>query len=176
MNIFRYLRISLFALAAIALFGAFGVQEAQAATSTYDFVACGTTCDTSTSTWASIDLVDVFPFGGNTANRNDHTEATDAQYDTIESSNNTRWGKGSAANDENFVWLEMKIAEATSTINELSFTFEGDGGLASDYSIYVLKAAGAANWEVSANWVLLGTQNIGTSDVTISFPTSPTHI
>src|SRR5688572_25300593 len=51
-------------------------RPAFADTTTYDFATCAaaSNCDTSTATWASGDDVDVFPFGGDTANRNGHTE------------------------------------------------------------------------------------------------------
>ena len=148
------------------------VQKAQAATATYDFSICGTDCDTSADWWASQDDVDVFPFAGNTANRNDHVENTDAQYSAIASSNDTRHlTDDPSAQDEIFYWLEMKISEATSTISQLSFTFEGYEANASDFKIYV-KKAGAA-YEIDASWVLLGTQNIAAgTETTITFATS----
>ena len=148
------------------------VQKAQAATATYDFSICGTDCDTSADWWASQDDVDVFPFAGNTANRNDHVENTDAQYSAIASSNDTRHlTDDPGAQDEIFYWLEMKISEATSTISQLSFTFEGYEANASDFKIYV-KKAGAA-YEIDASWVLLGTQNIAAgTETTITFATS----
>ncbi|MFZ5366468.1 MAG: glycosyltransferase [Patescibacteria group bacterium] len=130
---------------------------------TYDFSVCGTDCDTSTDWWASQDDVDQFPFGGSTANRNDHVENTDAQYDAISSSNDTRHQTDDPSiGDEIFYWMEMKINEAASSIAQLDFTFEGYlNGEAANFSIWVKKTGQA--YELDASWVQVGTsQNIPT--------------
>lgn len=135
------------------------IQETRAATATYDFSICGTGCDTSTDWWASHDDVDQFPFGGNAANRNTHTEASDLQYGQIATSNNTRWTSNDpGTNDETFMWNEIKINELPGDISQIDLTYEGylaNGSGISTGQMYVLKAGTA--WEVDANWVAVGT-------------------
>ncbi|MBI5912876.1 hypothetical protein HY839_00320, partial [Candidatus Azambacteria bacterium] len=95
-------------------FDRFGAAPAQAAITTYDFSGCSgaNNCDSSTPWFASQDDVDQFPFGGNTANRNTHTQANDTQFSQIASSDNTRWTSADPGNgDEIFVWNEMTISE-----------------------------------------------------------------
>ena len=104
--------------------------------------------------------VDVFPFGGSTANRNSMVEATNAQYinvSAIDGSSLLTVNPGTG--DEMFVWSEMKITEAVSAISQIDFTYNGyTNGSTSTHQIYVLKAG--QPWETSASWVKVGADQI----------------
>jgi len=149
------------------------IKEVRAATATYNFSLCGTDCDTSLNWWASADDVDVFPFAGVTANRNTHNEATDAQYSSIASSNNTRWASADpGAGDEIFLWIEMKINEGITSISQIDLTFEGYLALRANFSIWVKKTGEI--WEQNASWVQVGTSQSITAGVETSFTRSIT--
>lgn len=157
------------------LFGAglFHITPVHAAVTTYNFAGCGATCDTSASWFASQDDVDLFPFGGSTGNRNSHTQANDTQFTQIATSNNTQWTSADPGNgDEIFVWNEMTISENPAHIQQIDLTWEGflTGGSSATFSIWVLNASQAANWQTDANWTQVGTtQSIsGTSDTTMT--------
>lgn len=151
----------------------FGDPGAEAAITTYNFAGCSTTCDTSASWFASQDDVDQFPFGGSTANQNTHTQANDTQFSQIASSDDIRWTSvDPGAGDEVFVWNEMTISENPAHIQQIDLTWEGflTGGSSATFSIWVLNASQAANWQTDANWTQVGTtQSIsGTSDTTMT--------
>lgn len=149
------------------------VQEAKAATATYDFSLCGTDCDTSTDWWASGDDVDVFPFAGVVANRNTHLEATDAQYSNLATSNNLRYTTADPGNgDEILLWNEMKINENPAYITQIDLTFEGYLALTADFSIWVKKTGQA--YELDTSWVQVGTVQSITGGVETSFTRSIT--
>ena len=65
--------------------------------------------------------VDVFPFAGNSGNRNSQVEATDAQYVKIATNNTTEWTTvNPGTSDEIFIWIEMKVNEALPLSAELT--------------------------------------------------------
>ncbi|MBI1839221.1 MAG: hypothetical protein HYR95_02945, partial [Candidatus Colwellbacteria bacterium] len=146
-------------------------QIAADATATYDFVGCGATCDTSTDWWASQDDVDLFPFGGVQANRNTHLEATDAQYDLIDTSDNLRWtATDPGAGDQTLLWVEMKVDQTAASITQIDLTFEGllaNGDTTANGQMYVLKTGTA--YETDANWVAVGaTLSLTTTDTSFT--------
>ncbi|MBI5913429.1 IPT/TIG domain-containing protein, partial [Candidatus Azambacteria bacterium] len=107
------------------------------------------------------------------ANRNTHTQANDTQFSQIASSDNTRWTSADPGNgDEIFVWNEMTISENSAHIQQIDLTWEGflTGGASATFSIWVLNASQAANWQNNVNWTQVGTtQSIsGTSDTTMT--------
>ena len=136
-----------------------GEQEHKAETTTgittYNFATCihGTNC------WAYENDVDQFPFGGNTANRNDHAEPTTAEYTYISAVNGQWMTDDPGTRDEMLLWLEFYINLGESPIEditEIDFTFFGntDGSAATDYTIWVLKDGEA--WQTDASWTQLG--------------------
>ena len=102
--------------------------------------------------------VDVFPFAGNSANRNSQVEATDAQYVNIATDNTTEWATvDPGSSDEILLWVEMKINESPATISRIDLTFDGytGGTAAATHRIFVLTAD--ANWALDASWTQVGT-------------------
>lgn len=148
------------------------LKPASATLASYDFSDCGSTCDTDTGWWASDDDVDIFPFGGVTANRNTHGEADDTNYGYMASSDNvyasaTNPGTG----DEVFAWFEMTVAENPDSIRQIEFTFEGyPVTTTSNFGIYVKTAAGA--YQDNASWTQVGT----TTSITASTDTTITGV
>ena len=112
--------------------------------------------------------VDQFPFGGNSANRNDHTEGTAAQYTAISASDNSRWATDDPDSyDEMMFWVEMLIEEDPAGISRIDFTFEGYPSETGTVGIWVLKAG--ADWTADASWVSLGSTSISSgSDGTLT--------
>ncbi|NQU40058.1 MAG: DUF4838 domain-containing protein [Lentisphaerae bacterium] len=101
--------------------------------------------------------VDVFPFAGSSGNRNTQVQATDSQYASISVDNTAEWATVDPRyGDEIFLWVEMKINEAPSSITQLDFTFNGnsDGTAATEHRIYVMKAG--ADWTQTASWTQVG--------------------
>ena len=131
----------------------------RAAVNSYDF----STCTTGTDCWAYENDSDVFPYGGNQWNRNDHAEPTAAEYTYISASNNNRWQTDDPGNnDEMFLWIEMPVIEPTTSMTQIALTFEGYlRNRTTDFTIYVLRDG--QPWEDTASWVQVGT--------TMSIPT-----
>jgi len=136
-----------------------GEQEHKAETTTgittYNFATCthGTDC------WAYENDVDQFPFGGNTANRNDHAEPTAAEYTYMSAVNGQWMTDDPGAGDEMLLWLEFYIDLGESPIEDITlinFSFFGntDGSAATDYTIWVLRDGEA--WQTDASWTQLG--------------------
>ena len=64
--------------------------------------------------------------GGDGLNLNAKTEATLAQYQQINSSNNVRWTTTNpGANDEVFLWSNMSISESSTAVTNISLLYEG---------------------------------------------------
>jgi hypothetical protein len=124
-------------------------------TTTYNFVGV-TTTTTGYNAYACD--VDVFPFAGNTANRNSMVEATNAQYTAISVNDTSRWTTvDPGTSDEIFLWVEMKINEAPATITNIALKFVGytGGTSATVHRIYVKDKDQA--WQLTAAWIQVGT-------------------
>jgi hypothetical protein len=106
--------------------------------------------------------VDIFPFAGDSANRNSMVEATDQQYTAISLNDSLEWAPANpGSGDQTFVWIEMKINESAGDIAKIDLSFDGNtaGPLPTVHRIYVLKAN--ADWTQNASWVQVGSdQNI----------------
>jgi fibronectin type 3 domain-containing protein len=101
--------------------------------------------------------VDIFPFGGSSANRNTMVEANDREYISISTNDTTEWAAvNPGSGDQTLLWLEMKTNESPSNIARIDFTFNGNtgGSGAVTHRIYVLKAG--ADWTSDTSWVQVG--------------------
>lgn len=118
--------------------------------------------------------VDQFPFGGDPANRNDHTEGTSARYTAISASDNSRWSTDDPGSyDEMMFWVEMLIEEDAASITQIDFKFEGYPSETGTVEIWVLKAGTNwktdSYWATDSNWVKLGSKSISSgSDGTLT--------
>jgi len=134
-------------------------QIASDGTTIYNYSMCGSSCGSSSDWWASGDDVDQFPFGGSTANRNTHTEATSANYSSISASDNSYWTTtGPGSGDQVLTWIEMKIEEAPSRIFNIDLTWEGyiSQGFfnTTDMKTWILTSG--ANWANDNSWTQVG--------------------
>jgi hypothetical protein len=134
-------------------------QIASDGTTIYNYSVCGASCGPSSDWWASGDDVDQFPFGGNAANRNTHTEATSANYSSISASDNSYWTTTNpGSGDQVLTWIEMKIEEAPSRIFNIDLTWEGyiSQGFfyTTDVRTWVLTSG--ANWVNNNSWTQVG--------------------
>ncbi|MFA5292718.1 MAG: hypothetical protein WC496_06750 [Phycisphaerae bacterium] len=124
---------------------------------TYNFVGI-TQSNTNYNAYACD--VDLFPFSGNSSNRNTMIEATDAQYANISANNTAEWTPANpGSGDQTLLWVEMKINQSPANINKIDLTFSGntEGSAAATYRIYVMKAG--ADWTQNASWVKLGSDD-----------------
>lgn len=146
------------------------IDQAQAITITTDFSVCSPDCDSEPQWWASGDDIDVFPFAGNTANRNTHSEVTDTDYTAMQASDDSRYATANpGSGDENFLWFEMPVNEDPATVAQINFTFEGyPNSAVSDFTIWLKTADGA--YETDASWFRVsGPSNFATgTDSTIT--------
>jgi len=102
--------------------------------------------------------VDVFPFGGTSANRNTMVEATDANYASITAPDSADWTTvNPGSGDQMLIWAEMKINEPNENIAKIDLTFNGytTGSLAANHKIYAKTTN--LNWPMNYSWVQLGT-------------------
>ena len=132
-------------------------------TTTYNFV--GVTQSTVGYNAYACD-VDVFPFGGSTANRNSMVEATNTEYVSISANNTAEWMTvDPGLSDEIFLWVEMKINEPVGDITNINLTFNGnsDGSTSSTFKIYVKDKDQA--WQNTAAWIQVGTSMTIVQDV-----------
>lgn len=114
--------------------------------------------------------VDKFPLDGKTDNRNSMTQATGSQYSQISANDAVKWVTSNPGEyDEVLLWMETTVTQ--SNLESLKFTFNGCSALDSEFSIWVLKASGAAAWQTDSNWVQLGS----VQDVTANTVTSITR-
>lgn len=125
----------------------------------YNYGICGSTCDTDSDWWASGDDVDQFPFGGNSANRNTHTEANDSQYSNLSTSNDVDYATTNPrSGDEVFAWFEMPITEDPSRIYNMDLTWEASLSqgffYTTDATMYILRSG--SNWANDASWDQIG--------------------
>lgn len=134
-------------------------QIASDGTTNYNYSMCGSSCGSSSDWWASGDDVDQFPFGGSTANRNTHTEATSANYSSISSSDNSYWTTTNpGSGDQVLTWIEMKIEEAPSRIFNIDLTWEGyiSQGFFNTTDIRTWVLTSGANWANNNSWTQVG--------------------
>lgn len=110
--------------------------------------------------------VDKFPFDGKTDNRNSITEAAGTEYSQISAIDGSTWTTSNPGEyDEVLLWMETTVTQ--SNIESLKFTVSGCSALDSKFSIWVLKASGAAAWQTDSNWVQLGSvQDVNANTVT----------
>ncbi len=114
--------------------------------------------------------VDVFPFAGNSSNRNSFTETSDANYVAVSASDDVRFQTSDPNfSDEVFLWCEINsITEIPENISRIDFTFEGYlQNSSSNFRIYVMKAG--EDWWQTSSWDQVGSDmNIPTgSDSTM---------
>lgn len=150
----------------VLLFSISGLSTGTSSTHVYDFNGINAA---NTDYEVFLCDVDVFPFAGSTANRNTMVDATDAQFSNIRAIDvNELLTVNPGSGDEMFVWVEMKITEAVSSISQIDFTYNGyTNGATSTHKIYVLKAGQA--WQTSASWVQVGAnQSITASNTTMT--------
>ncbi len=79
---------------------------------------------------------------------NVQTEATTAQYEAINSSNDVRWTTPNpGASDEVFLFCNMSIVEPPATITSINFTFEGYSSTTGNHQIYVYNQTLDGDWD-----------------------------
>ncbi len=105
--------------------------------------------------------VDVFPCGGSTSNRNDHTEPTDTEYTYLATSDDVRWETDDPGDsDEMMLWMDMVINEPISEIETITFTFEGyssdSDAEQSSFYMYLLKKNWVDVWQNTPSWIQIG--------------------
>ena len=105
--------------------------------------------------------VDIFPFGGNSDNRNDHAEPTNAEYIAISASDNSRWQTDDPGDsDEMMLWFEMVIDDDVADIQSIDFVFEGYSASTPANGqgyFYMYLLEDGADWTQDASWDQLGT-------------------
>jgi hypothetical protein len=119
----------------------------------YDFAGI-TQSDTNYNAYACD--VDIFPFAGDSGNRNSMVEANDTKYINISANDTAEWAPiNPGSGDQTLLWVEMKINESPSNISKIDLTFNGNtGGSTTTHRIYVMKAG--TDWTQSASWVKVG--------------------
>jgi hypothetical protein len=125
----------------------------------YDFAGI-TQSDTNYNAYACD--VDIFPFDGQSANRNTMVEASNTEYVNISANDTAEWAPiNPGSSDETLLWAEMKINESPSNISKIDLTFNGNTDVIFStttvvpvYRIYVMKAG--ADWTQTASWVQVG--------------------
>lgn len=136
-----------------------GLGSGGSATATYDYTGVTAASGPHDAFYCDVDAMP--PEGGNL---NEKTEATDAEYDSISSSNNNRWNTPNPGRkDEVFLWCDIYgIAEDVADITQIDLVFEGypEGG--GNVRIW------AYNYSTPA-WEQIGTaMAFGTSDGTMT--------
>ncbi len=130
-----------------------------ACSQTYDYIGVNQSTDDHFAYWCDIDAMP--PTG---PNLNSKTEANDAQYNQINSSDNVRWQTLNPGRDDYvFMWYDVTIVENPTDITNIDLFFEGYGETTGTFAIWVYD-------DTAGTWGQLGTtQEITTgSDSTMT--------
>ena len=106
--------------------------------------------------------MDVFPFGGSAANRNDYQMPTPSDYQAISADNAEEWETDYPGyNDYMVTWWHLNINTPVEDIDTIRFRWNGntDGGT-TNHILWVLRNASRDDWEQNSAWDQLNSVDI----------------